>query len=105
MSSFSQSSLYSGPLNNLILSKPLSTGYLHSIAELKAASLFEFPDHDTTRLSPVVPHISFVQSNDVPGSFELPRMPPWFLRVGSDKLYTALSRLLRLIGLAMTAGR
>ncbi|CAA6658030.1 unnamed protein product [Spirodela intermedia] len=103
MSSFSQSSLYSGPLNNLILSKPLSTGYLHSIAELKAVSLFEFPDHDITRLSPAVPQISFVQSNDVYGSFELPRMPPWFLTVGSDKLYMALSRLLRLLGLAMTA--
>ena len=110
-STFSQSSFYAGTMEKLIKSKPLSAGYLQSITELKTASLFDFPCNDATWLFPALPQISVIQGNgvkisqdDVTGSYELPCMPPWFLALASEKLYTALSRLLRLLGCAFSAG-
>ncbi|XP_078436931.1 ARM repeat superfamily protein [Wolffia australiana] len=104
-SAFSHSSLYSGPLVKLIQSKPLSAGYLHSIAELKAANLSNFSASEASRHAPS-PQISFTTSHHVKGfhqalcsSVELPRMPPWFI---NEKLYMAFSTLLRLLGLALT---
>jgi len=34
----------------------------------------------------------------------LPRMPPWFSYVGSQKLYEMLAGILRLVGLSLMAG-
>ncbi|MQL91921.1 hypothetical protein Taro_024538 [Colocasia esculenta] len=110
-SSLSQSSLYSGSIDKLILTKPLSIGYLHSVAELKAASLFGHSDYGVAiGSSSMIPKISFVQDTHVKHSesaaysnYELPRMPPWFLNVGSEKLYRVLAGILRLLGLAATA--
>lgn len=41
---------------------------------------------------------------NVQKSFEIPRMPPWFVYVGSPKLYQALAGILRLVGLSLLAG-
>uniref|UniRef100_A0A1D1ZHU6 TELO2-interacting protein 1 n=1 Tax=Anthurium amnicola TaxID=1678845 RepID=A0A1D1ZHU6_9ARAE len=109
-SSLSQSSLYYGSVDKLILSKPLSIGYLQSVAELKASSPFELRDHGITSGTSLASKISFVQDTNVKGSqgaaynnYELPHMPPWFVNVGSEKLYTALAGILRLLGLAIIA--
>lgn len=52
-----------------------------------------------------------IQENDIEYTldnvlkiFELPRMPPWFVYVGSPKLYKALAGILRLAGLSLIAG-
>uniref|UniRef100_A0A5B6YNE8 TELO2-interacting protein 1 n=1 Tax=Davidia involucrata TaxID=16924 RepID=A0A5B6YNE8_DAVIN len=107
----SQNSVFAGSLDKLILAKPSSTGYLHSIAELKAGISFtndnhtimdaassensKFPGNQNKRiLDPV---------ENVQKEYELPRMPPWFVYVGSQKLYQALAGILRLVGLSLMA--
>ncbi|KAM6551754.1 hypothetical protein CsatB_001562 [Cannabis sativa] len=37
-------------------------------------------------------------------NYDLPRMPPWFVYVGSLKLYQALSGILRLVGSSLMGG-
>ncbi|RZR85903.1 hypothetical protein BHM03_00012965 [Ensete ventricosum] len=99
-------------MNNLILSKPLSTGYLLSIAELKAGNILSSPrnlSEDAT--FPVVSKISILQDEDLqsPSEYvnsvlEFPHMPPWFGITGSQKLYLTLAGVLRLVGLSIISG-
>ncbi|KAK9081536.1 hypothetical protein Syun_030860 [Stephania yunnanensis] len=109
MQCLNQNSVFSGSLEKIFSAKLISSGYLHSIAELKvgvncsdeaivSGASSEFPKvtgfHD----------IHFQSTLDVTHKeFEVPRMPPWFLHVGSEKLYLALAGILRLVGLSTMA--
>uniref|UniRef100_B9HGV4 ARM repeat superfamily protein n=1 Tax=Populus trichocarpa TaxID=3694 RepID=B9HGV4_POPTR len=99
--SLSQNSVFTGALDKLMLARPSSIGYLHSIAELKSSSRFS---SDYQSIVDVVPSDN-PNSRDIHGkaiqnpslslqdNSELPRMPPWF---GSQKLYQTLAGILRL---------
>ncbi|XP_064979361.1 uncharacterized protein LOC135620357 isoform X2 [Musa acuminata AAA Group] len=109
---FSHNSRFAGSMNNLILSKPLSTGYLLSIAELKAGNILSSPRNLTKDATfPVVSKISILQDEDlqspseyVSSVLEFPHMPPWFGIAGSQKLYPTLAGVLRLVGLSIISG-
>ncbi|XP_009128339.1 TELO2-interacting protein 1 homolog isoform X2 [Brassica rapa] len=89
----SHNSAYTGSLEKLIADRPTSsTGYLPSITELKVTSR-SHAESDQGKLE-----ISQTSS------FVLPRMPPWFSYVGSQKLYEMLAGILRLVGLSLMAG-
>ncbi|XP_061950119.1 uncharacterized protein LOC133673379 [Populus nigra] len=104
--SLSQNSVFTGALDKLMLARPSSIGYLHSIAELKSGSRFS---SDYQPIVDVVPSDN-PNSRDIHGkaiqnpslslqdNSELPRMPPWF---GSQKLYQTLAGILRLVGLSL----
>jgi hypothetical protein len=107
--SLSQNSVFTGALDKLMLARPSSIGYLHSIAELKSSSRFS---SDYQSIVDVVPSDN-PNSRDIHGkaiqnpslslqdNSELPRMPPWF---GSQKLYQTLAGILRLVGLSLMTG-
>lgn len=108
----SQNSLFTGALDKLILAKPSSIGYLHSVAELKAGSRFATDYHTVMDDVPS----GIIKFRDIQGkgiqypletvqdNYELPHMPPWFAYIGSQKLYQALAGILRLVGLSLMAG-
>ncbi|XP_065020102.1 uncharacterized protein LOC135645540 isoform X4 [Musa acuminata AAA Group] len=110
---FSHNSRFAGSMNNLILSKPLSTGYLLSIAELKTGNILSSPRNLTMDATfPVVSKISILQDEDlqspseyVSSVLEFPHMPPWFGIAGSPKLYLTLAGVLRLVGLSIISGQ
>lgn len=97
----SQNSVFAGSLEKHIMTRNSSTGYMRSIAEMKAIvdanpEHFEFLESRKTKAQYSAESISDV--------YELPRMPPWFVHVGSQKLYHALAGILRLVGLSLFAG-
>ncbi|KAJ8631292.1 hypothetical protein MRB53_024615 [Persea americana] len=105
--SLSHKSVFAGSVDKLILAKPNSAAYLHSIVELKSGG-------DNHRLVDSIPsdvsgisgfHDTGIQNHleMVREYYELPRMPPWFVHVGSQKLYRALAGILRLVGLSTVA--
>jgi hypothetical protein len=108
----SQNSLFAGSLDKLLSTRQSSVGYLPSVSELKAGT--DFTSNYLTLVSEAPSENSMLMVNrekavDYPleslqKNFELPRMPPWFVYVGSPKLYQALSGILRLVGLSSIAG-
>lgn len=106
----SQNSVFAGSLEKL--TRTSSVGYFDSVAELKALSnLTSDPltaiSTTTTRVSKATigqeKQATYLEEN-TQKNYELPRMPPWFVYVGSQKLYQALSGILRLVGLSLMAG-
>lgn len=103
----SEESVFAGSLGQLVLSRPSSTGYLHSLAELRIGGIKSVDQHtfvkaNTSELSnmrTLVKEIKYSTGNTY-DSYELPRMPPWFT-YGSQKLYQALAGILRLVGLSL----
>ncbi|XP_017258473.1 uncharacterized protein LOC108227694 isoform X2 [Daucus carota subsp. sativus] len=106
-----QNSAFAGSLQNLMLARPSSTGYLHSIAEMRSVNCFSIDDKSINQsFSSKEPKFLGTQKNGPLNTWEnvhnkdkLPRMPPWFVHVGSDKLYLTLARILRLVGLSLVA--
>lgn len=94
-----QTSVFAGSLDKLLLARP--SGYLQSIAEMRGI---------TSTSSKGAEYLgSKNNKNQHPAKnmqkmYELPQMPPWFVYVGSEKLYQALAGVLRLVGLASFAG-
>lgn len=105
----SQNSAFTGSLNKLILAKS-TTGYIHTVAQLKSQSCSSMDwqvvssneQHEKT-CSLEVKGISS-QLPPAHRSYELPCAPPWFVDVGSQKLYHTLAQILRLVGLSLVAG-
>ncbi|XP_073313836.1 uncharacterized protein [Primulina huaijiensis] len=96
----SQKSVFSGSLNKLASTKPSSHGFIHSIAEIKATNNVnhgnsEYLGFQNRKLLPPLENLQ--------KEYELPKMPPWFSRVGSQKLYETLGGILRLVSLYMFA--
>ncbi|XP_010472756.1 PREDICTED: uncharacterized protein LOC104752346 isoform X2 [Camelina sativa] len=90
----SHNSAFTGSLEKLIAERPSSsTGYLPSITELKVGS-------QETGYNRTVPNFTEADQLNLETSsatsYMLPRMPPWFSYVGSQKLYEMLAGILRL---------
>ncbi|KAL8477911.1 hypothetical protein ACS0TY_029990 [Phlomoides rotata] len=83
-----------GSLNKLAATRTTSPGFMHSISEIQAINSAE-----NSRF------LVYQRSRDlhkhVKNEYELPSMPPWFVNVGSQKLYQTLSGILRLVSLYM----
>ncbi|KAH9677086.1 ARM repeat superfamily protein [Citrus sinensis] len=104
-----QNSAFTGSLDKLILARPSSTGFLHSIAELQAGA--HLTDYGQTFIGSVPSGISKLTAiqekpiqcpwETIRKTYEFPCTPPWFVTVGSQKLYQALAGTLRLVGLSL----
>ncbi|KFK42304.1 hypothetical protein AALP_AA2G238700 [Arabis alpina] len=97
----SHNSAFTGSLEKFITERPSSSkGYLPSITELKMG--FRETSYNHT-----VPNIAEPDQGklelSLTTSYMLPRMPPWFSYVGSQKLYETLAGILRLVGLSLMA--
>ncbi|KAK7259182.1 hypothetical protein RIF29_24782 [Crotalaria pallida] len=110
--SISHNSVFSGSLDKIISANRSSTqGYLPSIAELKSgANFFNYGLPHINSGSCETPKCSLIEEKSIEESlntaqknYELPRMPPWFGYVGSQKLYQPLAWMLRLVGLSLVA--
>lgn len=108
----SHNSLFTGSLDKLILARRSSVAYLPSISELTAGTNFtsnyltimsEGSPKNLTQIGIQDKDVEHALEN-VQKSFQLPRMPPWFVYLGSPKLYEALAGILRLVGLSLIAG-
>ncbi|KAI8006645.1 hypothetical protein LOK49_LG07G03665 [Camellia lanceoleosa] len=95
-----QNSVFAGSLKKLTLARPASTGYLHSITEMRASIFFA---NDNRAITDAAPSEDSKFANIQNKKYYLPRMPPWFVYVGSQKLYQALAGILRLVGLSLMA--
>lgn len=103
--------MFSGSVDKLLLARPSSTGYLQSVAELKSSICFTSDEHATMSITPYeIPRFPGLEDKEIhplermQNEYELPHMPPWFIYVGSQKLYKALAGILRLVGLSTMAG-
>ncbi|KAL8195828.1 hypothetical protein R6Q57_025581 [Mikania cordata] len=94
-----QNSVYSGSLDKLLLEKQSSVGYLRSITEMKAITFFENEKKIDVESNAYENASSFKTQNE----YDLPRMPPWFSS-SNQKLYSALSAIIRLVSLSLIAG-
>ncbi|KAH9617362.1 hypothetical protein KSS87_016203 [Heliosperma pusillum] len=102
----SQESVFAGSLGKLVLFTPSATGYLHSLTELRDGSKNSISEHSVIRSkrSEESSMNALIKEMKQPcNDYELPRMPPWFVHVGSSKLYRALAGILRLVGLSLIA--
>ncbi|WKA13407.1 hypothetical protein VitviT2T_030709 [Vitis vinifera] len=107
----SQNSVFSGSIDKLLLERPSSTGYLQSVAELKSSIRFTSDDQATLSTAPYeISKFAGLKDKEIQyplenmqKDYELPHMPPWFVYVGSQKLYKALAGILRLVGLSTMA--
>uniref|UniRef100_A0ACD5TMG3 Uncharacterized protein n=1 Tax=Avena sativa TaxID=4498 RepID=A0ACD5TMG3_AVESA len=108
----SHGSQFSGSMDKLIVSKPLSVGYLYSVAELKSGAYPKDRSHSSqyATSSSIAPEISVVRedgSSAMHGTveYELPHVPPWFVHASSQRLYFALAGMVRLVGLSTVSGQ
>lgn len=97
----SQNSVFAGSLNKLASTRTSSTGFMSSISEIKAITSAAREDSDLVGFQNRKASRSY---EHVPNDFELPSMPPWFVYVGSQKLYQALAGILRLVSLYIFTG-
>ncbi|KAM0876372.1 hypothetical protein ACQ4PT_036217 [Festuca glaucescens] len=107
----SHGSQFSGSMDKLIVSKPLSVGYLYSVAELKSGAYPKYISHSSQHAtsSSIAPKISVLRddgSSNAHGTveYELPHVPPWFVHASSQRLYFALAGMVRLVGLSTVSG-
>ncbi|KAL6642631.1 hypothetical protein ACP70R_020812 [Stipagrostis hirtigluma subsp. patula] len=108
----SHSSQFSGSMDKLIVSKPLSVGFLYSVAELKSGLYSKDTSHSFQHAnsSCTASKISVIQDNGLSNAilgtveYELPHVPPWFAHAGSQKLYWVLAAIVRLVGLSTVSG-
>ncbi|KAL8484423.1 hypothetical protein ACS0TY_026916 [Phlomoides rotata] len=96
-SCLSQNSVFTGSLNKLTATRTTSSGFMHSISEIQAITSGE-----NSRF--LVYQRSMDFHKHLKNEYELPSMPPWFVNVGSQKLYQTLSGILRLVGIYMFTG-
>ena len=96
----SQNSVFSGSLDKLLLERPSSVGYLRSITEMKATTIFENGKTVSVESNAYEDPNSYKIQNE----YDLPRMPPWFSSSGNQKLYQSLAGILRLVSLSLVAG-
>ncbi|GAB2276406.1 hypothetical protein Dimus_011134 [Dionaea muscipula] len=106
----SHESAFAGSLDKIIFPRPRSSGYLHSITELKSGcrSTVDGPaalssiTHDIMTEHAAAKEVSYSIEMDSK-DYDLPRMPPWFMKIGSLRVYQGLSRIVRLLGLSLIA--
>ncbi|TVU31553.1 hypothetical protein EJB05_23242 [Eragrostis curvula] len=108
----SHSSQFSGSMEKLIVSKPLSVGFLYSVADLKSGAYSKDATHSSLHAmsTTAASKVSVIQDNGLTNAilgaveYELPHIPPWFVHTSSRKLYLALAGTIRLVGLSTVSG-
>ncbi|CAN4102148.1 unnamed protein product [Withania somnifera] len=95
----SQNSVFAGSLEKNVVAKRSSSGFMHSIAEIRAVRAV---DSDNLR-SRENQNRRVHATESIMNEHQLPRMPPWFAYVGSQKLYHSIAGILRLVGLSLFA--
>ncbi|XP_059277396.1 uncharacterized protein LOC132031442 isoform X1 [Lycium ferocissimum] len=95
----SQNSVFAGSLEKNVVAKRSSSGFMHSIAEIRAVGV---ADSDNLRSRENQTRRAHA-TESIKNEHQLPRMPPWFVYVGSQKLYHSVARILRLVGLSLFA--
>ncbi|PAN48255.1 hypothetical protein PAHAL_9G371600 [Panicum hallii] len=108
----SHSSQFSGSMDKLIVSKPLSVGYLYSVAELKSSAYSKDATNSSLHATytSAASKISVIHDNGLSNAvlgtveYDLPHVPPWFVHAGSQKLYLVLAGIIRLVGLSTVSG-
>ncbi|KAL9268509.1 TELO2-interacting protein 1-like protein [Drosera capensis] len=106
----SPESAFTGSLDKLVCLRPRSSGYLHSITELNSGwtetttgnAALNLVVHDFPREQTAAKEVEH-QTKFSYKDYELPRMPPWFVKVGSFDVYQGLSGVVRLVGLSLIA--
>ncbi|KAK8698358.1 hypothetical protein V6N13_114480 [Hibiscus sabdariffa] len=105
----SQNSAFTGSLNKLVSTRSSSIGYLPSVAELKGlhvvgeSEVLYSAASKSSKLMGIHEIGKRHTADDRQTDLQLPRMPPWFVYVGGQKLYEALAGILRLVGLSLVA--
>ena len=106
------SSVYAGTLDKDTLTRTSSISFLPSIMELRCGSLAPSYQNLKDQSLVNVSDTSFIHRKQIEypfetlgHSYELPRIPPWFVHVGYKKLYDTLAGVLRLVGLSLLAGQ
>ncbi|MBA0797170.1 hypothetical protein Gohar_007891, partial [Gossypium harknessii] len=106
----SQNSAFTGSLSKLVSTRSSSVGYLPSVDELKGLHivgdsevLHSAASSKSSKLTGIHEIGKQHTAEARQANFELPRMPPWFVYVGGQKLYKALAGILRLVGLSLMA--
>lgn len=95
----SQNSVFAGSLNKLAATRQTSSGFMHSISEIQAII-----NAENSQLLGFQNRKSLDLHEHVKNEYELPSMPPWFVNVGSQKLYQTLSGILRQVSLYVFTG-
>ncbi|XVE98976.1 hypothetical protein REPUB_Repub03eG0156200 [Reevesia pubescens] len=106
----SQNSAFSGSLNKLVSRRPSSIGYISSVAELNGSLvmgdcevLLNASSSNSSKLMDIH-EIGKEHTAEARQTYlELPRIPPWFVYVGGQKLYKSLAGILRLVGYSLIA--
>ncbi|XP_047335958.1 uncharacterized protein LOC124939537 [Impatiens glandulifera] len=102
----SHSSAFAGSLDRVVMTRPSTTGYLHSITEMTGSIrqvVVDVTPEDTKFQAAQMKGIRYPFKNSMQEEYELPHIPPWFYNVGSDRLYQALAGILRLVGVSLIA--
>lgn len=95
----SQNSFFAGSLEKNVVAKRSSSGFMHSIAEIRAIRATDSDNLGIRENQNRRVHATEIIKNE----HQLPRMPPWFVYVGSQKLYHSVAGILRLVGLSLFA--
>ncbi|MCE2055363.1 hypothetical protein HAX54_042481 [Datura stramonium] len=95
----SQNSVFAGSLEKNVVAKRSSSGFMHSIAEIRAVRAADSDNLGIRENQNGRVHATEILKNE----HQLPRMPPWFVYVGSQKLYHSVAGILRLVGLSLFA--
>ncbi|KAM3355689.1 TELO2-interacting protein 1 isoform X1 [Capsicum galapagoense] len=95
----SQNSVFSGSLKKNVVAKRSSSGFMHSIAEIRAVRAADSENLGNRENQNRKVHAT----ESITDEHQLPRMPPWFVDVGSQKLYDSVAGILRLLGLSLFA--
>lgn len=108
--SVGHNSVFAGSFGKLMFAKPSPAGYLQSLAELTDVG-YSNSSHPTPNILPTISSIPSPLGTRVGNQTEmvypenkLPRMPPWFSRCGAQKLYKAVSGILRLVSVSLIIG-
>ncbi|XP_006344919.2 uncharacterized protein [Solanum tuberosum] len=95
----SQNSVFAGPLEKNVAAKRSSSGFMHSIAEIRAVRAADSDNLGSRKNQNRRVHTT----ESIKNEHQLPRLPPWFVYVGSQKLYHSVAGILRLVGLSLFA--
>lgn len=96
----SQNSVFAGPFEKNVAAKRSSSGFMHSIAEIRAVRAADSDNLGSRKNQNRRVHAT----ESIKNEHQLPRLPPWFVYVGSQKLYHSVAGILRLVGLSLFAG-
>ncbi|KAK4369546.1 hypothetical protein RND71_013338 [Anisodus tanguticus] len=89
----SQNSVFAGSLEKNVVAKRSSSGFMHSIAEIRAVRAADSDNLGSRGNQNRRVHAT----ESVKNEHQLPRMPPWFVYVGIQKLYHSVAGILRLV--------